>query len=99
MADVEQEAREKISGMESQKPVSTIKDIDEEDFITGGTFACSGCQPVLGIKLVLKALGKNTIMVNTSGCMTLTATFPFNPYKVPWVHNAIENGAATASGI
>ncbi|HIH21379.1 MAG: pyruvate synthase subunit beta [Candidatus Diapherotrites archaeon] len=99
MADVEQEAREKISGIESQKPISTIKDIDGEDYIAAGTFACSGCQPVLGIKLTLKALGKNTIMVNPSGCMTLTANHPFTPYKIPWVHNAIENADSTAAGI
>ncbi|MDO8647264.1 MAG: thiamine pyrophosphate-dependent enzyme [Candidatus Diapherotrites archaeon] len=99
MVELEQESRQKISGSLGQKPVQTIKDIDTEDYIKAGTFACSGCQPVLGIKLALKALGKNTIMVNSSGCMTLTATYPFTPYKIPWVHNAIENADSTASGI
>ncbi|MFH0714208.1 MAG: thiamine pyrophosphate-dependent enzyme [Candidatus Diapherotrites archaeon] len=77
----------------------TFKTIDQKDYVGGGTFACSGCQPILGIKLALKALGKNTIMINTSGCMTLTANHPFTPYKVPWVHSAIENASSTASGI
>ncbi|MBW2978761.1 pyruvate synthase subunit beta [Candidatus Woesearchaeota archaeon] len=67
--------------------------------ITGGTFACSGCGAILGTKLTLVALGKNTILINTSGCMTLTATWPFTPYKVPWVHGAIENGGSVAAGI
>lgn len=83
---------------EKRQP-ATVKEIDREDYIGGGTYACPGCQPVLGIKLTLKALGKNTIMVNPSGCMTLTANYPFTPYKVPWVHNAIENADSTASGI
>lgn len=99
MADLEEIARRTARAAGEQKPVFAIKDIDSEDFISAGTFACSGCQPVLGIKLALKALGKNTIMVNSSGCMTLTATYPFTPYKVPWVHNAIENADSTASGI
>ncbi len=94
--DLEKKARREDRG---QKPVNAIKDVDRQDYIGGGTFACSGCQPVLGIKLVLKALGRDTIMVNTSGCMTLTATWPFTPYRIPWVHNAIENGDSTASGI
>ena len=25
--------------------------------------------------------------------------FPLTPFKVPWIHNAIENAGATASGI
>ncbi|MBW3003700.1 pyruvate synthase subunit beta [Candidatus Woesearchaeota archaeon] len=76
-----------------------VFDVPEQKFLTGGTFACSGCGPILGTKLALKALGKNTIMVNPAGCMTLTATWPFTPYNVPWVHSAIENCASTASGI
>jgi pyruvate ferredoxin oxidoreductase beta subunit len=39
------------------------------------------------------------IMINASGCMTLTTTWPFTPYKIPWVHGAIENAAAVATGI
>ena len=73
--------------------------IPKEDLVTGGTFACSGCGAILGTKLALKALGKDTIMINPAGCMTLTATWPFTPYKVPWVHSAIENAGATATGV
>lgn len=80
-------------------PISSIKDLEKGWLFGGGHFACSGCGAALGIKLTLKALGKNTIMINPAGCMTLTATYPFTPYKIPWVHNAIENAAATASGI
>lgn len=76
-----------------------VFDVPSDKFITGGTFACSGCGPILGTKLALKALGKNTIIVNPAGCMTLTATWPFTPYNVPWVHSAIENAGSTAAGI
>ncbi len=85
--------------MDSLKKIKTISDIPKEELISGGSFACSGCNAIYGIRLTLKALGKNTIMVNASGCMTLTTLYPFTPYKIPWVHNAIENGASTATGI
>ncbi|MBW3004764.1 pyruvate synthase subunit beta [Candidatus Woesearchaeota archaeon] len=75
------------------------EEMKKPHLITGGTFACAGCNPVLGIRLMLIALGKNVIMVNSSGCMTLTATWPFTPYRVPWVHGAIENGGSVAAGI
>ncbi|MBW3015116.1 pyruvate synthase subunit beta [Candidatus Woesearchaeota archaeon] len=76
-----------------------VFDVPEEKFLTGGTFACSGCGPILGTKLALKALGKNTIIINPAGCMTLTTTWPFTPYNVPWIHSAIENAGSTAAGI
>lgn len=71
----------------------------QKEYVTGGTFACAGCQAVYGLRLLQMAFKKNFIIVNASGCMTLTATYPFTPYKVPWVFNAIENAASTASGI
>jgi pyruvate ferredoxin oxidoreductase beta subunit len=74
-------------------------EMKKEHLLSGGTFACSGCNPILGIRLTLIALGKNTILVNSSGCMTLTATWPFTPYRVPWVHGAIENGGSVAAGV
>ncbi|MFH1240291.1 MAG: thiamine pyrophosphate-dependent enzyme [Candidatus Diapherotrites archaeon] len=83
----------------NENEIKVIKDVPKEELITGGTFACGGCGAVTGIKFTLKALGKNTIMVNSSGCMTLTALYPFTPYKVPWVHLAIENAGSVATGI
>ncbi|MBD3155788.1 MAG: pyruvate synthase subunit beta [Candidatus Aenigmarchaeota archaeon] len=81
------------------KEVKTLKDVPEEKFIVGGSAACQGCGAVLGLKLTLKALGKKTIIVNSSGCMTLLPVYPYTPFKVPWIHVAIENGGAVASGI
>ncbi|MBT3985759.1 pyruvate synthase subunit beta [archaeon] len=71
----------------------------QEEHMTGGTFACSGCQAVYGLRLLQMALGKKMIIVNSAGCMTLTATYPYTCYKTPWLFNAIENAAPTATGI
>lgn len=81
------------------KEIKTIKDVPKEDWIVGGTSSCQGCGAILGLKLALKALGKNTIIINSSGCMTLVPTYPLTAFKVPWIHVAIENGGAVASGI
>lgn len=79
--------------------IKTIKDIPDENYITGGHAACQGCGAALGLKLALQALGSKTIVINASGCMTLLPTYPFTPFRVPFIHIAIENAGAAAVGI
>lgn len=67
--------------------------------MTGGSGACAGCPAEIGLRLALKVLGKDTVVVNASGCMTLLVSYPHTPLKVSWIHNAIENAGATASAI
>ncbi len=81
------------------KTIKTIRDVTSEELVAGGAPLCSGCPASLGLKLALKALGRNTIVINASGCMTLFTTFPSMPTRVPWLHIAIENAAAAASGV
>lgn len=76
-----------------------IKKLPKDQLIGGGTGACAGCNAILGLKLALKVLGKDTIVINSSGCMTLMVLYPHTPFKVPWIHGAIECGGALASGI
>ena len=71
----------------------------QKEHMTGGTFACTGCQPVYGLRLLQMALGKKMVIVNSAGCMTLTTVYPFTCYKTPWLFNAIENVAPTAAGV
>jgi pyruvate ferredoxin oxidoreductase alpha subunit len=65
----------------------------------GGAPTCAGCPGELGLKMALKALGQDVVVVNASGCMSLLCNYPTTPLKVSWIHNAIENAAATATGI
>ncbi len=71
----------------------------EKKLFAGGSPLCAGCMASLGLKLALQTLGKNTIVVNSSGCLTLLSVYPNSPMRVPWIHVAIENGGAVASGI
>lgn len=78
---------------------SLYDQLDNADYFVGGHSACAGCGAALGLKLALKALNGKCIVVNASGCMTLLGVYPLNPFKVPWIHSAIENAGATATGI
>ena len=81
------------------KQIQTIRDLPREELVVGGAPLCAGCPGALGLRLAMKALGKRTIIINASGCMTLFTTFPSMPTKVPWLHVAIENAGAAATGV
>lgn len=80
--------------------VVMITGIPEEEFIAPGSRHCAGCGPMLGLRHILKAAGKNTIVVIGTGCMEVVTTpYPLSSFLVPAIHNAFENTAATAAGI
>jgi pyruvate ferredoxin oxidoreductase beta subunit len=71
----------------------------EEPFVSGHR-ACIGCGEVLALRLVAKAMGSNTIVVNATGCMEIIASqLPYTSWKLPWIHTLFENTAAVASGV
>ncbi len=70
-----------------------------ESFVPGHR-ACIGCGEVLAVRLAAKALGRNAIIANATGCMEIVASpFPHTSWSVPWIHTIFENTAAVASGI
>lgn len=61
---------------------------------------CAGCAAPLVVKLASFAFRGPTIVVSATGCLEVsTSVFPYTSWAVPWIHNAFENAAATASGI
>ncbi len=65
-----------------------------------GHTACAGCGQSLAARLVIDAAGKNTIVVNNTGCLEVFSTkCPESSWDVPWVHSLFENAAAVASGV
>lgn len=78
----------------------TIKNFPEEEYFSSGHRACQGCAEILALRLALKALGKNTIVANATGCIEIVSSpFPYTSWEIPYVHCAFENAAAVASGI
>lgn len=77
-----------------------MKEISDVELIASGHRACAGCACVLSLRHALKALGKNVIISQATGCMEVTTTpYPETAWRVPWIHVAFENAAAVASGV
>jgi pyruvate ferredoxin oxidoreductase beta subunit len=74
--------------------------LDKKEYLAPGHRGCTGCGEVLAQRLVLKALGRNIIVANATGCMEIiTSPAPFTSWRVPWIHTLFENASAVASGI
>jgi len=74
--------------------------IPKEEAFAPGHRACIGCGEVLAVRLATKAMGKNVIIVNATGCMEIIASqIPNTSWNVPWIHTLFENTAAVASGV
>jgi pyruvate ferredoxin oxidoreductase beta subunit len=74
--------------------------IPEEELLAPGHRGCAGCGATIGIRLALKALGRNTIAISATGCLeVITTPFPETAWEIPWIHVAFENAGAVASGV
>ena len=75
-------------------------EISEKEFLAPGHRGCAGCGATVGVRLALKALGKNTVAVSATGCLeVITTPYPETAWEIPWIHVAFENTAAVASGV
>ena len=71
-----------------------------ENFYVSGHTACAGCGQSMGVRIVMNAAGKNTIVTNSTGCLEVfSSKAPESSFGVPWIHALFENSAAVASGI
>ncbi len=78
----------------------SAKNLPDFEPLANGHRACQGCAEILALRLVLKALGENVIVVSATGCMEVVTTpFPQTSWNVPWLHVAFENASAVASGV
>lgn len=78
----------------------TAKNTPDFEPLASGHRACQGCAEILALRLVLKALGENVIVVSATGCMEVVTTpFPQTSWHIPWIHVAFENASAVASGV
>ena len=65
-----------------------------------GHGACPGCGIPVNINLLLKGIEDPVVFLFQTGCgMIVTTGFPRTSFKVPYIHNLFQNGAATLSGI
>jgi len=61
---------------------------------------CAGCGAPTVIKMVLLACDYPVIASNATGCLEVsTCISDYTAWKIPWIHSAFENAAATISGV
>jgi pyruvate ferredoxin oxidoreductase beta subunit len=81
--------------MPSLKQLSTRKEL-----LSGGHRGCAGCSGAVVMRQVLLAAGENTVASCSTGCMEVVTTiYPYTAWRIPFIHSAFENSAATMSGI
>lgn len=74
--------------------------IPEEELLAPGHRGCAGCGASIGVRLALKALGRNTVAISATGCLeVMTTPYPETAWEIPWIHVAFENAGAVASGV
>jgi len=72
----------------------------KEDLLTGGHRLCSGCGAPIAVRQIFLALDVPVVVANATGCLEVSTTiYPYSAWKVPWIHTAFENAAATLSGV
>ncbi len=79
-----------------------IKEIAAKDSrFAPGHRTCAGCTIPPIVRTVMRAVGERPIVVSAAtGCLQVTSTiYPQSSWEVPYIHNAFENAAATASGV
>jgi len=61
---------------------------------------CAGCGAPIVVRQVLAAIDDPVVVCNATGCLEVsTSLYPYSSWRVPWLHNAFENVAATISGV
>lgn len=68
--------------------------------IAPGHGACPGCGIPVNLNLLLKGIEDPVVLLFQTGCgMIVTTAYPRTGFKVPYLHNLFQNGAATLSGV
>jgi pyruvate ferredoxin oxidoreductase beta subunit len=71
-----------------------------EDRLAPGHRMCPGCAAPIIARMVMLATDKKIVVASATGCLEVsTCVSPFTAWKVPFIHNAFENVAATLSGV
>ncbi len=61
---------------------------------------CSGCTASTIVRMILKATDHPIVAANATGCLEVATTiYPYTAWRIPWIHSAFENAAATIAGV
>ncbi len=72
---------------------------DEGQFCSGHV-ACAGCVEALSMRVILNAVGEDTVGVVAPSCTAvILGGHPMSSAKIPVLHGTLESAAASASGV
>lgn len=85
----------------TKKEPLRLKELSKRpDRFTHGHRMCSGCGTPIIVKQVLMATDYPIIASNATGCLEVSSCISeYTAWKIPWIHSAFENAAATISGV
>ncbi len=70
------------------------------DNLSSGHRMCPGCAAGTIFRQVLAAAENPLVAAVATGCFEVSTTiYPYTAWKIPYIHNAFENAAATISGV
>ncbi|MEW6401675.1 MAG: thiamine pyrophosphate-dependent enzyme [Chloroflexota bacterium] len=80
---------------------SSLKDLSQKEALFArGHRMCPGCCTPIIVKQLLLSSDYPIVVANATGCLEVsTCISEYTSWKVPWIHNAFENAAATLSGV
>lgn len=79
-----------------------LKELSKKELrFTAGHRLCAGCAAPTVVKMILLAACDYPVVVaSATGCLEVSSCIStYTAWKVPWIHNAFENAAATLSGV
>ncbi len=78
-----------------------LKDLSKKEMLLApGHRMCQGCGAAIVVKMVLLAIDKPVVACSPTGCLEVTTCISdYTAWKIPWIHSAFENAAATMAGV
>src|SRR5574341_261170 len=77
-----------------------VTDIPREEYVSPGHLACQGCGGALAMRLLIKGLGPETVLVVPACCWSvINGPWHASAVAVPFLHCAFEAAASTAAGV
>jgi pyruvate ferredoxin oxidoreductase beta subunit len=79
----------------------SIKELAKsEELLVGGHRLCPGCGHSISMRQMLHASPYPVVVSMPTGCFEVcSAVYPYTAWKLPWIHSAFENAAATIAGV
>jgi pyruvate ferredoxin oxidoreductase beta subunit len=76
-----------------------LKELPADEVLAPGSPLCAGCGALATLRLVLKVLGEQVVVVNAAGCLSLLAAYPYTPLRCSWLYTTMGSAAAGAQGV